>query len=91
MVGDGKREAVLAVAEPELAFEIDAPEIIGGGAGRERGSLGAAPRAALVLDEAVAVEHGVDSAGGGRPDVVGQSADEQFAQLTGAPSAVCSS
>ena len=79
MIGDGEGVAVLAVAQSELPLEVDAPEVVGGGTGRKRGSLGATARATLVLDEAVAVEHGVDGAGGGRLDVVGQPADQEFA------------
>jgi hypothetical protein len=75
----------LSVAEPELALEIDAPEIVGSGAGGQRGSLGAPPRAALMVDKAVAVEHGVDGADRGDFDVAGQAADEQFAELACPP------
>lgn len=37
------------------------------------------------LDEAVAVEHGVDGAAGGNLDIAGQAADQQLANLAGAP------
>jgi hypothetical protein len=49
VVGDGERVAIVAVAEPELAFEVGAPQVVGMGAGGERGAQGAAARAALML------------------------------------------
>jgi hypothetical protein len=73
VVGDGERVAVLAIAKAELAFEIDAPEVVGGSAGGKRSTLGAAARAALVLNETVAVQHGVDGADRGDFDFAGQS------------------
>ena len=79
MVGDGERGAVLAVAEPELALEFGAPEVVGVGAGRQLGALGTTPRAALVLDQVIAIEHRVDGADRGDFDFAGQAADEQFA------------
>ena len=32
MVGDGERIAIAAVAELELALEVGAPQVVGGGA-----------------------------------------------------------
>jgi hypothetical protein len=91
VVGDGERVAILAVAEAELALDVDAPEVVGVGAGGERCALGAAARVAVVADQAVAIADGVDGAGGGRLDVVGQTAEEEFAQLSVRPNAACSS
>jgi hypothetical protein len=85
VVGDGERVAVLAIAKPELALEIDSPEVVGGSAGGKRSTQGTAARAALVPNETVAVEHGVDGADRGDFDFAGQSADQQFAELTGTP------
>ena len=79
MVGDGQRVAVLAVAEPELAFEVSAPQIVGGRALRERCSGGPMAGSADRLDQAVAVENGVDRAFGGNPDVAVEAADQELA------------
>ena len=43
MVGDGQWVAVVAVAQLELAFEVDAPQRIGQAARRQRCALGAWP------------------------------------------------
>jgi hypothetical protein len=42
-------------------------------------------RPSAALDQAVAVEDGVDGASGRNTDVAGQSPDQQFADLAGAP------
>jgi hypothetical protein len=85
VIGDGERVAVLAVAQPELTFEIGAPEIAGCGTGGQLRALGTAAGAPLMADQPIAVEHGVNGADGRRLDVVGQSREEPFTQLAGAP------
>lgn len=85
MVGDGEWVAVLAVAELELAFEVSAPQIVGDRALRERRSGSPMARPADRLDQAVAMEDGVDRAFGGNPDVAVEAADQEFADLARAP------
>ena len=60
LIGDGERIAPAAVAEAELALEVGAPQIVGRHGLRQGRAGGARPPGAGVLDQAVAVEHGVD-------------------------------
>ena len=85
MVGDGERVAVAAVAELELALEVGAPQIVGRGACRQRRAVRAVARPAHALDQAMAIEHGMDGAFGGNPDIAGEPADQQLADLARAP------
>src|SRR5690606_33328003 len=84
MIGDGKRVAVAAVAELELALEVDAPQIVGLSALRQRRSRGA-PSSWDPRHQAMPIKHGMDGAPGGYPDIAGQAAHEQLADLAGAP------
>src|ERR1700681_4038591 len=85
MVGDGERIAVLAVAELELALEIGTPQLVGCGTRRQRGSGSAITCPADAFDQAMAIEHGMDSALGGHADIAGQAADQELADLARAP------
>ena len=85
MICDGEWIAVAAVAELELTLEVGAPQIVGVFACRQRRALSLAALAAHALDEAVAVEGGVDGADGGDADVAGEAPDEKFADFAGAP------
>jgi hypothetical protein len=85
VVGDGQRVAIPSIAEPELALEITAPELVGRGARRERRSGGAMVRAADRLDEAVPVEHGMDRALGRNAHIAIQPPDQKLADLAGTP------
>jgi hypothetical protein len=42
-------------------------------------------RPAATLDQTVAIEHGVDGAAGGNPDLAGQPPHQKFANLARAP------
>ena len=84
VVGDGERVAVAAIAELELAFEVDAPEIVGRFAGGER-RTGGAMTPAQALDEAVAIEDRVDRALGWDAHVAGEAANQDLADLARAP------
>src|SRR5688500_14029414 len=53
VVGDGERIAVAAIAEPELALEVGAPQIVGSRALGERRALGAVAAPAHAADQAV--------------------------------------
>jgi len=85
VVGNGQRIAVLAIAEPELAFEIGTPKVIGRCAGGKGRALGAPARASLVGDEAMAVENGLDGTDRRNLHLPRQPADQQFPQLTRTP------
>src|SRR2546425_5049500 len=85
MVGDSQRVAILAVAEPELAFEIGAPQLVGTGSCRQLGTGGTASGPADRLDQAVPVQDRVDGALGRHAHVAVQSPQQQFADLAGAP------
>ena len=69
MVGDGQRITVSAITELELALEVGTPQIIGKPALRQRRAARTVARPAAPLDQAVAVEHRMDGAFGGNPDV----------------------
>ena len=85
MVGDRQGIAVAAVAELELALEVGAPQVVRRQALRQRRAGGAVARPAHALDQAVAVKHGMDGALGWNPHLTGEAADQQFADLAGAP------
>src|SRR5690349_18370350 len=85
MVGDGQWVTVLAIAELELALEVGTPQIIGKRALRQRRAPRALARPAAALDQAVAIEHRMNGALGGNPDVAVEPAHQQFADLAGAP------
>ena len=87
VIGDGQRVAVLLVAEHELALVVGAPESVGRvGGGQWRAASLVAP-AFSALDEAVAIERGVDRAHRRRRDhrVL---ADQLVADLRRAPGRV---
>src|SRR5487761_262920 len=65
VVGDGERIAVLAVPQQELALVVGTPELIGPLPQRQGSALRATTQAAASLDQAVAIEHGIDGALGG--------------------------
>src|SRR3954452_18478242 len=85
MVGDGQRIAVAAIAEPELALEVGAPQIIGSDTRGQRRAARAVARPAATLDQAMAIEHRMDGAFGGNPDIAIEPPDQQFADLARAP------
>src|SRR5690242_14584667 len=85
MVGDGQRIAVAAIAELELALEVGTPQIVGPGARRQRRAARAVARPAAALDQAMAIEHRMDGAFGGNPDIAIEPPDQQFADLARAP------
>ena len=85
VVGDGQRVAVVTVAELELALEVGAPQIVGRDAGGQRRAAGPLARAADGLDQAVAMQDGVDGALGRDADVAVQAAHQQLADLARAP------
>src|SRR3989442_5441583 len=85
MVGDSQRVAILAVAEPELAFEIGAPQLVGTGSYRQLGTGGTASGPADRLDQAVPVQDPGDGALGRPAHAAGPSPQRQFAEPAGAP------
>src|SRR3546814_5191465 len=82
---NGQRVAVLAVAELELALEVGAPQIVRCQPRRQGCAGGSMPGPADRLDQAVAVQHGVDRALGWHPHVAGQPPHQQLADLARAP------
>ena len=85
MVGDGERVAVSSVTELELAFEVGAPQGINRGALRQRGTMRTVTRPAHALDQAMAIENGVDRAFGWNPDIASKPPDQEFADFARAP------
>ena len=85
MVGDGERIAVSAVAELELALEVGAPQLVGCSALRQRRSGGAIAGLADALDQAMAIENGMDGTLGGNADIAGEPPDQELADLACAP------
>ncbi len=85
VVGDGQRIAIASVTELELALEVGAPEFVGGRAFGQRRAARAMARPAAALDQAVAIEHGMDGAFGRHADVAGEPADQKLTDLACAP------
>src|SRR5665213_840070 len=81
MVGDRQGVTVAAIAELELALEVDAPQRIGHSPRRQRRAVGAVAACPGALDQAVAVEHRMDGALGRQANVAGKLAQHQFADL----------
>jgi len=73
VIGDGEGIAIASITELELAFEVGAPQFVGGYSARERRSGGAAARPGGRGDEPVAMENGVDCTLGRHADIAGQS------------------
>ena len=82
---DGKRIAVAAIAQLELALEVDRPDDIrAGDRGRRRARMGSALRAAAARDAAMPDEDAVDRRSDG--DLVSRvGVEEQLVELAGAP------
>jgi len=59
------------IAELEVALIVGTPQMVGLGSLRQRCSGGALASPAHPLDQAVAIEHGMDGAFGGNPDIAG--------------------
>src|SRR5262245_1657446 len=85
MVGDGQRIAVAAIAELELTLEVGTPQIIGPSARGQRRAARAVARPAAALDQVMAIEHRMDGAVGGNPDIASEPPDQQLADLARAP------
>ena len=85
LICNGQRVTIPAVAELELALEIGAPEVIGSSPLRQQRAVRTMARPAGALDEPMAVQHSMDGAAGGNPDIAGQAADQQLADLARAP------
>ena len=75
MIGDGERITVLAIGKQELAFVIGTPELIGSLAQRQGGALRTTTPAAALLDQTVAIQHGMDGAFGGKGNL-GESTEQ---------------
>ncbi len=89
MVGDRKGVTVVTVAELELTFEIGAPQIVGSESGRQRCAGGAMSWPTETLDQAVAVQNGVNGALGGNADITGHLARTPMRQLEASTPAEC--
>src|SRR5258706_5849888 len=62
MICDGQRVTVFFVAEQELTFVVGAPQLVGLLPQRQGRALRMIASAPSALDQAVAIEHGVDGA-----------------------------
>ena len=92
LVGHRQGVTVAAVAEPELALEVGAPQIVGLRRLRQRRALGLeAPPLAGALDQAMAVEHGMHRAPGRNAHIAGQLARPAARGSSWRPSAACPS
>src|SRR2546425_3573077 len=85
MVGDSQRVAILAVAEPELAFEIGAPQLVGTGSCRQLGTGGRGSGPADRLDQAVPGQDRGDGVLGRHGPAAVQCPQQRFPVLPGAP------
>src|SRR6266536_1852496 len=85
MMDDREREAVAPVTELELALEVGAPQVVRGNPSGQRRAARTMARPAAPLDQAMAVQHGMDGTFGRNPDVARQPADQQLADLARAP------
>ena len=86
-VGDRQRIAVLAIAEEKLAFVVRTPEHIRLGRPGERGPGRATAAPTPMVDQAVAIEDGVDRADR-RQVRTGELLPELFTDLGGAPARI---
>lgn len=85
MIGDGQRVAIIFVAQPELALVVGAPQVVGLLPRRQWRTLGTVAFAAAALDQTMPLEHGVNGAARGNPDLTGKAAQQAFADLACAP------
>jgi hypothetical protein len=89
MVSHGQRVAIAAVAELELTLEVGAPQIVRGSPFGQRRAARTMARPACTLDQAVAIEDGMDGAFGRKAYVAGEPSHQQLADLARAPNAAC--
>jgi hypothetical protein len=87
VIGDRQRVAVLAIPQQELAFVVGAPKLIGPLPQRQRSALRTTTQAAAPLDQAMAIEHGVDGAFG-RDRNTRESAEQSLADFASPPAGV---
>ena len=64
MICDGQRVTVFFVAQQELTFVVGAPQLVGLLPQRQGRALSMIVSAPPALDQAVAIEHGVDVSSG---------------------------
>lgn len=83
MVCDGEWVAILSTAQLELAFEVGAPQRIGRSSSGEGRPLGALLAPTQAFDQAVSVQHGMDSASGRHAQIAQQPLDQQFSDVAG--------
>ena len=69
MVAGSQRVAIATITELELALEVNAPEIVGDRAFGQRRAARPMARPAAALDQAVAIEDGMDGAFGRHADI----------------------
>src|SRR5487761_104517 len=87
MIGDGQRIAVLAISQQELPFVIGAPQFVGPLPERQGSALCTMAQATAALDQAVAVQHGVNRTLGGNFDP-GKATVQTLADLASTPRGV---
>jgi len=84
-VGDGQGIAVTPIGEHELALVVGTPQLVRfEGLGKDRALRTMAPRLAA-LDQTMAIEHRMDGAFGGNPNIAIEPPDQQFADLARTP------
>ena len=87
VIGDRERIAILTIAEQEFAFVVGAPQLVGTLPHRQSRSLGTTAQPAAALDQAVAIQQGMDRAFGGDGNA-GEPAHEALAEFARTPSGV---
>src|ERR1700676_2678933 len=85
MICDGQRVTVFFVAQQELTFVVGAPQLVGLLPQRQGRALSMIASAPSALDQAVAVEHGVDGAARRNLHLTGKATQQALADLARAP------
>jgi len=85
MICDGQRVTVFFVAQQELTFVVGAPQLVGLLPQRQGRALSMIASAPSALDQAVAIEHGVDGAARRNLHLTGKATQQAFADLARAP------
>src|SRR5260370_22788002 len=85
MICDGQRGTVFFVAEQELTFVVGAPQLVGLLPQRQWRALSMIASAPSALDQAVAIEHGVDGAASRNLHLTAKSTQQAFGDLVRAP------
>ena len=85
MIGNRQRIAISSVAQQKFPFVVGAPEFIGVLSQRQARALGSASGTSSAPDQAMSIEHGMNGAAGGNPNLRRKTTQQALPDFAGAP------